>query len=193
MNNFLKSCKLVYLFPILVFLLIACTCNGATLSAINQNKTASTEEINNQTADTITTNLQDSTPISKTKTNKKPFDLIGIWKCDDMRAPDNSWNISYSIYLKFTNTRQYVYHGIETFNNDRSTDESDIVYLNESTLIKKMVYIPDHQEYLGKYQKWTWRLSNGNVLFTIYEIVDSQDLSLSDKSITALATGVKVK
>jgi hypothetical protein len=123
-----------------------------------------------------------------------PFILLGVWKTDDMRAPDNSWSFPYSIYMKFTNTTQYVYHGIESFNNNKPMDEADLVYIdnNNSIFIKKLVYIPDHPEYLGKYQKWTWRLSNGNVLFTIYGIVDSQDLALSDTNVTGLATGVKV-
>jgi hypothetical protein len=121
-----------------------------------------------------------------------PNSLLGVWKADDMRAPDNSWNISYSVYFQFINTKQYVYHGVDTFNSNRPTDVSDIVYLNDSTFIKKIINIPDHPEYLGKFQKWTWRFDNGNVLFTVYGMMDSQDLALNDGTITALATGVKV-
>jgi hypothetical protein len=133
-----------------------------------------------------------ATPIETTET-LVPNSLLGIWKADDMRAPDNSWNISYSVYIQFTNTKQYVYHGVDTFNSNQPTDVSDIVYSNDSTFIKKFINIPDHPEYLGKFQKWTWRFDNGNVLFTVYGIMDSQDLALNDGTITVLATGVKVQ
>jgi hypothetical protein len=124
-----------------------------------------------------------------------PIDLAGIWKSDNLHAPDNSWNIPYSVYFQFANTKQYVYHGVDTFNSNRPTDVSDIVYvnINDSTFIKKLVNIPDHPEALGKFQKWTWRFENGNVLFTVYGLMDSQELALSDNTITALATGVKVE
>jgi hypothetical protein len=132
-------------------------------------------------------------PALKTETSNKPFDLVGVWKSDDLRASDNSWKISNSIYLKFTNTKLYFYDDSDTFNSDRPAEESDIVYINESTFIKKFVYIPDRPEFIGKFQKWTWGFSDGKVLFTIYTIVDSQELALSDNSITAFATGVKVE
>lgn len=124
-----------------------------------------------------------------------PFDLIGVWKSDNVHAPDNSWNISYPVYFQFTNTKQNVYHGTDTFNSNRPTDVSDIVYLNinNSTFIKKLIDISDHPESLGKFQKWTWRFDNGNVLFTVYGMMDSQDQALNDGTITALATGVKVQ
>ena len=111
------------------------------------------------------------------------------------RDPDNSWNISYSMYFQFANTKQYVYHGVDAFNSNQPTDISDIVYLNinDSTLIKKIIDIPDNPESLNKFQKWTWRFDNGNVLFTIYGTMESQDLALNDGTITALATGVKVQ
>jgi hypothetical protein len=132
------------------------------------------------------------TPLTGTTNN--PFYLLGVWKTDDMRAPDNSWSNTYSIYMKFTNTKQYVYNGIESFNNNEPTDEADLVYLDNdnSIFIKRLVNIPDHPEYLGKYEKWTWQVRNGNVLFTFYGIVDSQNLALSDTNVTGLATGVKV-
>lgn len=85
--------------------------------------------------------FQDLTPIvalptnsisSKTETSEKLFDLIGVWKSDNVHAPDNSWNISYSMYFQFTNTKQYVYHGVDTFNSNRPTDVSDIVYLKKT-------------------------------------------------------------
>ncbi len=121
--------------------------------------------------------------------------LLGVWKTDDMRAPDNSLYFSYSVYIQFTDTNQYVYHGVDTFNSNQPTDASTIVFfnLNDSTLIKEFINIPEHPEYLGKFQKWTWRFDNGNVLFTVYGIMDSQDLALNDSTITTLATGVKVQ
>jgi hypothetical protein len=149
---------------------------------------------------TITSTITKAPTLTKTATQTptlkpsiQPFDLIGIWKSDDMRALDNSWNYSYSIYLIFTNTKQYVYHGVGAFNSNQPTDEGDIVYINGSTFIKKIVYIPDHLEYLGKYQKWTWLFSNGKVLFKIYRTLDSKEQALSDTLLTALATGVKVE
>jgi hypothetical protein len=121
--------------------------------------------------------------------------LFGVWKTDDMRAPDNSWKTSYSMYIQFTDTKQYVYHGVDTFNSNRPSDVSEIVYfnLNDSTFIKKMIDTPDHPEYLGKFEKWTWRFDNENVLFTVYGMMDSQDLALNNNTIAALATGIKVQ
>jgi hypothetical protein len=144
---------------------------------------------------TITKTLTSTKTATQTPTVEpsiKPFNLIGIWKSDDMRAPDNSWNISYSIYLKFTNNKQFVYHGVEAFTKNRPTDEGDLIYQNESTFIKKISFIPDHPEMLGKFQKWTWRFSNGNVLFEIYRTVDSREQALNDTVFTAFSTGVKV-
>lgn len=134
-------------------------------------------------------------PTPSTGSSEEPFDLAGVWKTDDMHAADNSWNISYSMYIQFTNTKQYVFHGEDTFNSNQPSETSDIVYLNikDSTFIKKLVYIPDYPEFVGKFQKWTWRIDDGNVLFTIYEIIDTQDLALNDGTITALGTGVKVR
>jgi hypothetical protein len=136
-----------------------------------------------------------SLPTASTDSGEKPFDLAGVWKSDNVHAPDNSWNISYSMYFQFANTKQYVYHGVDTFNSNQPTDISDIVYLNinDSTFIKKLIDIPDHPEFLGKFQKWTWRFDNGNVLFTVYGMMDSQELALNDSTITALATGIKVQ
>lgn len=133
--------------------------------------------------------------LPQTNTISAPFELIGVWKSDNVHAPDNSWNISYSIYFRFTNTKQSVYHGADAFNGNLPTDVSEIVYLNisNSTFIKKFIDIPDHPEALGKFQKWTWRLDNENVLFTIYGMMDSRELALNDATITALATGVKAR
>jgi hypothetical protein len=122
-----------------------------------------------------------------------PSSLLGVWRADDMHAPDNSWNIPYSMYFQFKDSKQYVYHGVDTFNINQATDISDIVYLNDSTFIKKIINTPDHPEYLGKFEKWTWRFDKGNVLFTVYGMMDSQDLALNNGVITALATGVKVQ
>jgi hypothetical protein len=143
------------------------------------------------TPSSTSTDTLPSVPIGS---GEESFELIGVWKADNVRAPDNSWSFSYSLYFRFTNTKQYVYHGVETYAINQPTDISDIVYLQNSasTFIKKMVYIPDHPENLGKYQKWTWRFDNGNALFTVYEVADSLELALNEKNISALATGVKV-
>lgn len=129
-----------------------------------------------------------------TASSEEPFELAGVWKTDDLHAPDNSWDIPYSVYFQFANAKQYVYHGTDVFNSNQPTDVSDIVYFNmdDATFIKKFVIIPDQPEALGKFQKWTWKFDNGNVLFTVYGIMDSQELALNDTVITALATGVNV-
>ena len=150
--------------------------------------------ISTQTPTPIPTPIPTQTPTPIPTPTPNPFYLLGVWKSDDVRAADNSWSFKYSIYMKFTNTEQYAYHGTESFNNNEPTDIGDLVYVNNdnSIFIKKLVYIPDHPEDLGKYQKCTWQLSNGNVLFTYYGIVDSQNLALSDTNVTTLATGVRV-
>jgi hypothetical protein len=159
-------------------------------------------QILNTTTSTATIKATSTKELTSTKTatqipaftaTSKPFDLIGIWKTDDMRAPDSSWKITYPIYLKFTNNKQSVYHGMDAFNTNKPTDEGDLVYINESTFIKKIVYIPSNQELIGKYQKWTWSIVNGKALFVIYSTLNSQELALSDTIITGLSTGIKVE
>jgi hypothetical protein len=182
------------LLAICLFFLFTVNCSmvGQVANSLNTQTTT-------QTA-TIEPSFTKAPPLAKTATKTptlkatiKPFELIGIWKTDDMRAPDNSWKIAYSIYLKFTDTKQSVYHGVDTFNNNRTTDEGDLVSISGSTFIKKIVYIPEYPGYLGKFQKWTWRFSNGKVFFEIYRTLDSQEQALNDTVLTALATGVKVE
>lgn len=176
-----KSSRNLIAFTVLVLAILACSVVSPQTDD-SQNNPQATQEVTN-------------TPeIVNTTEGEKPFDLIGIWKTDDLHAPDNSWNISYSVYFQFTDTNQFVYHGADAFDSNRPTDVSEIVYLNinDSMFIKKLVDIPDHPEALGKYQKWTWRFENGNVLFTVYGMMDSQELALNDDTVTALATGVKV-
>jgi hypothetical protein len=130
----------------------------------------------------------------KTETSQQTFDLLGVWKTDDVHAPDNSWAIPNSMYLRFTLTKQYVYNGDNAYHNNQS-DEADIVYLDvqSSTFIKKITYAPDHPEYKGKFQKWTWSINNGTVSFTIYNLKDSLDLAMNDTSINGIASGVKIQ
>jgi hypothetical protein len=188
-------CKFSFLF----LLLLACTCNGATMAITPQSTIPSTEIIGN--TEVVTEQLVKSTNtptkviVQPTNTEDKPFDLIGIWKTEDMRAPDKSWSITYPIYLEFTNKKQTVYHGIDTFNKKIATDEGELVYLNpnDSIFIKKIIRIPGNPEYLGKFQKWTWTISNGKVLFTIFSTLDSQEQAMKDNTVSALASGVKMK
>jgi len=149
----------------------------------------------NKTDPTMVPTTQLFTSTQTMKSEPIPLDLIGVWKSDNLHAPDNSWNIPNSLYFRFTNTQQYTYYDENTFNGNQPSDVSDIVYvnINDSTFIKKLVIIPDHPEDLGKFQKWTWRFDNGNILFTIYDLMDSQDLALNDNTINGLATGVNVK
>jgi hypothetical protein len=199
MKYFAKTNKKIFLFSLLFFFILACTCSGASIALTPQSTLSSTDMISNTEIVTErkinTPKLPTKTIVQSTHTSNTPFVLFGIWKTDDMRAPDNSWNIAYSIYIKFTDSKQYVYHGLDTFNRKVATDEAELVYINKNTsiFIKKFVRIPDHTEYLGKYQKWTWRLNNGNVQFTIYSSLDSQEQSLNDSTITAVATGIKVE
>jgi|WetSurMetagenome_2_1015567.scaffolds.fasta_scaffold287945_2 hypothetical protein len=123
----------------------------------------------------------------------KPFELIGIWKSDDMRAADNSWKIQYSIYIKFTKAKQYVFHGQDAFTSNQVKDEAELVYIDESTFIKKFIYIPDNPEYLGKYQKWTWQIVNGEVEFKIYNAEVSQEQAMKDNVINTIATAKRIE
>jgi hypothetical protein len=183
-----KSSRSLIAFSVLVMAMLACSVFSLKTNT-SQSNTQTMQE------STGTAEIIDTPEVTNTPEGEKPFELSGIWKSDDLHAPDNSWNISYSVYFQFANTKQYVYHGVDTFNSNQPTDISDIVYLNisDSTFIKKLVNIPDHPEALGKFQKWTWRFENGNVLFTVYGMMDSQDQALNDGTITALATGVKVQ
>ncbi|MBV5347876.1 hypothetical protein JZU46_06655 [bacterium] len=167
---------------------------AATIGAVTTYNVEKMRQEAELTRIALVSNSQTNTSIPP-KSISVPFELIGVWKSDNVHAPDNSWNIPYSMYFQFTNTKQNVYHGTDTFNSNRPTDVSDIVYLNinDSTFIKKFIDIPDHPEFLGKFQKWTWRFDNGNVLFTVYKTMDSQDLALNDGTITTLVTGVKVQ
>jgi hypothetical protein len=182
-----KSSKSFIAFTVLAMAILACSVLSPK-TVNSQNTRQSTQEV------ISTAEATNTTEVISTPEVERPFELIGIWKVEDFHAPDNSWNISYPVYLQFTNKNQFVYHGVEAFNSNRPTDVSDIVYLNinDATFIKKFTDIPDNPEYLGKFQKWTWRFDNGDVLFTVYQILDSQDLALNDSTITALATGVKV-
>lgn len=130
-----------------------------------------------------------------TDTSQFPNDLAGVWKSDDMHAPDGSWAISYSIYLNFKNGQQIVYHGDSEYLNDQPADVSDIVYVSikDSIFVKKMVENPSHPEAVGKYQKWSWTFDNGPVLFTIYPEADSLQSALDSTYIFGTATGVFVK
>jgi hypothetical protein len=132
--------------------------------------------------------------IVETATSEKTFDLLGIWKSDDMRAPDNSWTSPNTMYLRFTPTNEYVFNGDKAYHNNQS-DEADIVYLDvpSSTFIKRITYSPDHSEYTGKFQKWTWSINNGTVHFTIYNLRDSLDSAMNDTSINGIASGVKIQ
>jgi hypothetical protein len=183
-----KSSRSLIAFTVLAMAMAACSVVSPKTET-PQNNTQTMQE------STEMVEVTETAIIIDTPEGEKPFKLLGIWKSDDLHAPDNSWNISYSVYFQFANTKQYVYHGVDTFNSNQPTDISDIVYLNisDSTFIKKLVDIPDHPEALGKFQKWTWRFDNGNVLFTVYGMMDTQDQALNDDTITALATGVKAQ
>jgi hypothetical protein len=163
------------------------TAIGATITVVGNYNVEKLRQEAELTRIALVSNPPTSTPV--------PFELAGVWTSDDVRAPDNSWNISYPLYFQFTNTKQNVYHSEDTFNSNQPTDVSEIVYLSmaDSTFIKKLVDIPDHPESLGKFQKWNWRFEGDTVLFTIYGMMDSQSLALTDDTITALATGVRVQ
>jgi hypothetical protein len=154
--------------------------------------TATPEDTSQEITPTVF--FPNNTAIVETATSEKTFDLLGIWKSDDMHAPDNSWTIPNSMYLRFTPTKQYVYNGDKAYDNNQF-QEADIVYLDvqSSTFIKKIIYGPDHPEYMGKFQKWTWIITNDIVLFTIYNLKDSLDLAMNDTSINGIASGAKVQ
>ena len=77
----------------------------------------------------------------KTPEVEQPAELVGLWKTEDLRSPDNSWNTSYPVYFQFADTKQYVYHGEEAFTSNQPTDTSEIVYSNvaDSTFVKKLI------------------------------------------------------
>jgi hypothetical protein len=199
MRRIREANKKIIILAVLFFIILACTCNGATIAASSQNTepsttiSAATETVTKQLVST--TILPTKKIIQPTATENLPFPLIGIWKADDMRAPDNSWNITYPIFMEFTNTKQIVYHGLDTFNRKIPTDQGELVYINisDSIFVKKIVSIPDNPSYLGKFQKWSWSITNGKALFTIYTALDSQEQAMKDNTVTALATGMREK
>jgi hypothetical protein len=136
-----------------------------------------------------------SSPTSEVNTPQVPSDLVGDWKSDDLHAPDNSWVIPYSIYFRFIDAQQIVFHGDGEYINNQPFDVSDIVYVNisDSTFIKKMVENPGHPEMVGTFQKWTWRFDIETVLFTMYGHMDTFDEAMSDSVVTALATAFYTK
>jgi hypothetical protein len=172
-------------------LLITVNCSfGQAVASINTATPKATIKMTDTTAPKMT---KTSTQMPKIVVSDKSLDLIGIWKSDDMHAPDNSWKISYSVYLKFANNKQFVYHGLDAFTSNQPTDEGDLVFIDESTFIKKIISITGHPEYLNKYQKWVWHISNNKITIEIYNAFDSQEQAQNDSIINTLATGVKVE
>jgi len=167
--------------------------NCSLFKPIASKSSPTATELLNLTNTKEATVTEEATSTISITTSDKPFELIGIRKSDDMHAADNSWKIQYSIYIKFTNAKQYVFHGKDAFASNQVTDEAELVYIDESTFIKKIIYIPDNPEYLGKYQKWTWQIVNGEVEFKIYNAEESQEQAMKESVINTIATAKRIE
>ena len=166
-----KEIRIILILSLLAFFSSAC---------INQ-KPSPSEEIGNTPVENIE------------KTEDRILDLVGVWKTEDVHSPDNSWNIPYAVYLRFTATRLYVYHGIDAYNNNQPTDEGDIIFKDKNIFIRHITSFSEHPELEETFSKWSWCIDHETVSFTVYRNLESQDESLHDNTVHALFTGTRVE
>ena len=134
-----------------------------------------------------------STPVGDSGTRDSEFELAGVWISEDVRASDGSWELPFPLYMVFTGAKQYTYHGTDAFNSGQLSDEAELVYVDGSTFIKQITYAPNDPDWVGKYEKWSWYIDDGTVFFTIYQMMDSEEESLRDDTLFALATATQVE